>query len=105
MGRAPKPTADESYLGDTWSWAGELAATHNCGVRVVLLPAGRRGCWTVRLEAVEVVDGRAVAVRAVVKSEYPDASPVTLAGRLFAMAVRLDKALTDGDTLLPINLT
>lgn len=94
MGRAPGSKADECYLGDAWAWAGEVGSTHNCGLRVVLVPTGRRGVWVVRLEAVEVVDGRATSVRAVVKAEYPDASPVTLAGRLYALSVKLDRELT-----------
>lgn len=100
MGRVKQAGSDEAYLGDAWAWAGELARTHNVGVRVVLLPTGRRGCWDIRLEAVEVVDRRAVGVKAQVVSSFPDASPVTLAGRLYSMAVQLDKLLTDPVALL-----
>lgn len=95
MGRVKQAGSDEAYLGDAWAWAGELARTHNVGVRVVLLPTGRPGCWDIRLEAVEVADRRAVGVKAQVVSTYPDASPVTLAGRLYAMAVQLDRKLSD----------
>lgn len=50
--------------------------------------------WVVRLQAVEVVDGRAVSVRAEVKETWPNAEGSTLMGLIWAMTARLDTLLT-----------
>lgn len=94
MGRPRENKQEVGYLEDAWLWCRDLGGTHDVGVRVVLHPSGQRGVWVVRVEAVHVVEGRAVAVAATVRSEYPDASPVTFSGRLYSLMVKLDQELT-----------
>lgn len=91
---------DEELMRGAWQWAGEAAATHGCGVRVVLHPTTRVGVWEVRAEAAAVVDGRAVRILARYRCEWPSATHQTLAGALMAAQLKLDAILTQPPPLL-----
>lgn len=95
VGGRRRRSQDEELAGTAWAWSADVGSTHGCGVRVSLVPDRRRGVWVVRCQAVEVVEGRAVAVRAEVKAEWPDVHGTSLMGRVHALTCELDSVLTD----------
>jgi hypothetical protein len=94
MGK-PLGRQDEEFLRSAWDWAGEAAAVSGAAVRVCLMPTNRRGVWTLRAEAVEVVGGRAVSICYQHVQEWPSAAHGTLAGALYAALLQLDKRLPE----------
>lgn len=90
MARGKVKPQDEQVMADAWEWASEASSGHGAGVRVVLIPSGRRGVWVVRAEAVDVVDGRARSVRIQVRWEWPHAEYQTLAGAIMNALMQLD---------------
>lgn len=93
MGGGRVGQADEEMMKGAYDWAGEASSLHRCAVRVVLRTTPRRGVWSVRAQAVDVVEGRAVGVRAQVEIEWPSAHHQTLAGAVLNALMRLDHEL------------
>ena len=93
MGVKKSTTQDEEIMRGAWSWAGDACATHTCSIRVGLVPTGRVGCWEVRAQAVDVVEGRIRAIRLQVAVYWPTAHQQTLAGAVMNALMRLDHEL------------
>lgn len=86
-------TQDEEIMRGAWDWAGDACAHHACGIRVALVPATRLGCWKIRAQAVDVVEGRARGVKVQVEVDWPTAHYQSLAGALMNALMRLDHEL------------
>jgi len=84
---------DEEHIKAAWDWAVETGQSHGLAIRLCFVPAGRRGVWAVRAQAVEVVDGRAIKILNQHEQEWPNASYSTLAGAVFAALMALDNRL------------
>lgn len=96
MGK-PLGRQDEEFLRSAWDWAADAASISGAAVRLCIVPTNRRGVWTIRAEAVEVVNGKAVAVCYQHRQEWPSAAHGTLAGALYAALLQLDKRLPEKD--------
>jgi hypothetical protein len=84
---------DEGFLLSAWEWAGDVNKAAGLGVRVVLTAEGRPGVWTVKTQAVSVVDGKAQGVVCQVKASFPNGRATTLASLVFALLTDLSVEL------------
>lgn len=96
MGRNKAAENDEGFLQSAWEWAGDVGQSANLGVRIVLTPTGRQGVWSVKAQAVPVVDGKAVGIHTQVKAEFPNGRASTLAALVFTLLTDLSVELDKG---------
>jgi len=89
---------DEGWLESCWEWAGDVNATKNLAVRVVLGPTTRKGVWRIRCQAVHTADGRPAGIVAQTECSFPNGRSVTLAAAVFALLTELSVEL-DKDAL------
>jgi hypothetical protein len=101
VGRNKAAENDEGFLQSAWEWAGDVGQAQNLGVRIVLTPTGRPGVWSVRAQAVLVVDGKAQGVHTQAKAEYPNGRATTLAALVFALLTDLSVELDKGFMTTP----
>lgn len=90
--------SDEGFMLSAWDWAGDVGASKNLAVRIVLLPAARKGVWRLRCQAVSQVDGRAIGTVLQTTSEFPNGRATTLAAMVFSLLTELSLEL-DKDPL------
>ena len=95
MSKGPPASSEKEYVRGAWEWAAEIGSTSGLAVRYVLHPGGRRGIWLARCEAVRHLEPGKFAVHRRVSAEWPSSYATTLAGELFALTVKLDKALEE----------
>jgi len=85
---------DEMLLA-AWEWVGEMGAAHGCATRVVLVPRALVGCWEIRAEAVDCVEGRGVRVISQVVQRYDsERGTRALSATIWDMLRRLDAEVT-----------
>lgn len=87
---------DDEYLKSAWDWASTTAVEQEAGIRLVMTPTSRRGVWTLRVQACDVVDTRVVCVKLQHTIEFPGASHQTLAGAILAGLLHLERKLEEG---------
>lgn len=86
--------ADADYMGPAWEWAGDICHNHRCAVGVSVLPTRRAGVWTVRATAKALGEGPVTHQYVRVEAEWPNSTPQTLAGLIWALMMQLDGELS-----------
>lgn len=82
---------DAGWLMACWDWAADVAEGHGPGVQIGLSPTKRPGVWRVTVRTVEVIDGRASAVRTQVRGEWPNGDRVEFLPYVHRLLMELDR--------------
>lgn len=94
MSRKKKST-DDSWAAAWYDWCVDVGQAAGIVVRVVLHATERKGVWKVRVEAVQVDDGKAVGVLAAQSTYWPNEKADGLQATVYQLMLALDRVLAD----------
>lgn len=92
--------ATDHLLEGAYDWAVELHKATGCLLQLSLTPTTRKGVWSIVARALDVVDGKPVAIRVQVSSVWPDAEGRDFGSAVMLVTMELDHALAQDELKL-----